>query len=245
MTPAPAPAHEPGSSSVAHVFVSDLEAPHLDEADHHHLVQVLRGRAGEVVTASDGAGRWRACRLGSGGALEVDGEVVEVPVAVPALTVGVALTKGARLEVAVQKLTEIGVERIVPILAARSVARWGGDRADRHLRRLRRVAREAAMQSRRTHLPQVAPVADFAAAAAMPGAALAQRGGSPPSLARPVLLVGPEGGWAPEELACDLPTVGLGPPVLRVETAAIAAGALLAALRSGVVRESGGAGNAE
>ncbi|MGI8759322.1 MAG: RsmE family RNA methyltransferase [Acidimicrobiales bacterium] len=241
MTPAPAP--EP--SPVAHVFVADLDELRLDEADHHHLVQVLRGRAGELVTASDGAGRWRPCRLGPGGALQVCGDVVEVPAGAPALTVGVALTKGARLEVAVQKLTELGVDHIVPIAAARSVVRWVGERADHHLRRLRRVAREAAMQSRRVHLPQIAPVAEFAAAAGMPGAALAQPGGSPPSLARAVLLVGPEGGWAPEELAYDLPTVGLGPQVLRAETAAIAAGTLLVALRSGIVTESGDRWNSQ
>jgi hypothetical protein len=65
--------------------------------------------------------------------------------------------------------------------------------------------------------------------------ALAQLGGQPPNLTHPAVLVGPEGGWAPEELSVGLPTVGLGPTVLRVETAAVAAGVLLCGLRAGVV----------
>jgi hypothetical protein len=65
--------------------------------------------------------------------------------------------------------------------------------------------------------------------------ALAQLGGDPPSARATTLAVGPEGGWAPEELALGLPSVGLGPWVLRAETAAVAAGALMAALRAGTV----------
>ena len=148
---------------------------------------------------------------------------------------GIALTKGARLEVAVQKLTELGVERILPFTAVRSVVRWDADGARRRLRRLQRVAREASMQSRRLHLPQVEPVTDFAAVASLPGAAMTEPGGVPPSLEHAILLIGPEGGWAPEELGQRLARVRLGPHVLRAETAAMAAGALLVGLRNRVV----------
>ncbi len=72
-----------------------------------------------------------------------------------ALTVGFALVKGERPELIVQKLTELGIDRIVPFVAERSVVRWDGDRAAGHVERLRRVAREAAMQSRRCWLPEV------------------------------------------------------------------------------------------
>ena len=150
-----------------------------------------------------------------------------------------ALTKGERPEWAVQKLTEAGVDRLVPFVAARSVARWDAGRAAGHGERLRRVAREAAVQSRRLWLPVVEDVAGFAGVAARPGAALAQRGGGPPSLEHPVVLVGPEGGWSDEELAAGLPNVGLGPHVLRAETAAVAAGVLLAAVRAGLVVAGG------
>jgi len=139
----------------------------------------------------------------------------------------------------VQKLTELGVDRIVPFAAARSVARWDGDRAERHVARLRKVAREAAMQCRRAHLPVVDDVVDFATAAAIPGACLADAGGAPPSLDRAVVLVGPEGGWSDEERSAGLPTVGLGAHVLRAETAALTAGALLGALRAGLVDHAG------
>lgn len=199
--------------------------------DRYHLERVLRLRAGDEVTVADGAGGWRQCRFGP--ALEPVTEIARAPRPQPPVTVAFAPVKGARPEWAVQKLTEIGVDRIVPLLAARSVVRWPPGGA--HLVRLRRVAREAAVQSRRLWLPVVDDVVGFAAVAGRPGAALAHPGGRPPSLDRPVLLVGPEGGWDDAELAsCDA-QVGLGPRILRTETAAVVAGALLCALRAGTV----------
>jgi 16S rRNA (uracil1498-N3)-methyltransferase len=223
----------------AHVFVADLETLALDPADEHHLARVLRLRDGEPVTAADGAGLWRPCRW-AGGALEPVGDVAADDPPRPAITVAFALTKGERPEVAVQKLTEVGVDRIVPFAADRSVARWDAERAGRNLDRLRRVAREAAMQSRRAFLPEVADLATFDEVAALPGACLADAGGEPPSLTRPTVLVGPEGGWSDRERAAGLPTVALGPHVLRAETAAIVAGALVVALRAGLCHDHPG-----
>jgi 16S rRNA (uracil1498-N3)-methyltransferase len=225
---------------VAHAFVADPEAPELDDDDRHHLLRVLRVRPGEEVTVSDGAGRWRACRMGPGGVLEPAGEVEVVPRPRPAVGVGVALTKADRPEIAIQKLTELGVDRILPFVADRSVVRWEGERAVRHVARLRRVAREAAVQARLAFLPDVADLTDFPSVAALPGVARCDRGGAPPSLDRPLLLVGPEGGWSDAERDGGLPAVGLGPTILRAETAAIAAGALLTALRAGAVVARGG-----
>ena len=224
----------------AHVFVDDLDAPALGRGDRHHLERVLRLRPGDHVTASDGAGRWRSCTLAAGAAgLEVAGGVSADERPSPPVTVAFALTKGERPEWAVQKLTEVGVDRIVPVAAARSVVRWTPERAAAQVERMRRVAREAAMQCRRTWLPEVEDVAGFAAVAGRTGAALAAPGGDPPSLAHPVVLVGPEGGWADEELASGLPRVALGAHVLRAETAAVLAGGLLCALRSGIVTQRG------
>ena len=194
---------------------------------------MLRLRAGEELTVSDGAGGVLRCRFGP--RLEPVGEVQRVPRPAPPVTVAFVVVKGQRPEWAVQKLTEIGVDRIVPLLAARSVVRWPPGEVGGQLARLRRVAREAAMQSRRAWLPAVEGVTPFADVAAEAAAALAHPGGEPPSLDRPVLLVGPEGGWDGAELASGLPQVGLGPSVLRAETAAVVAGALLCALRAGVV----------
>jgi 16S rRNA (uracil1498-N3)-methyltransferase len=225
----------------AHAFVADLEAPALDDGDEHHLLRVLRLAAGSDVTAGDGAGRWRACRLTGGRALEVAGPIVAEPRPAPPITVAFALVKGERPELVVQKLTELGVDRIVPFVAGRSVVRWDRGRADRQVERWRTIARQAAMQCRRTWLPEVAPVAGFDSVAALPGAALADAAGAPPTLDRPVVLVGPEGGWTPDEREAGLPTVALGAHVLRAETAAITAGAILAALRAGILdaRRSG------
>ena len=224
----------------AHVFVDDLDDPVLSPDDLHHLARVLRLRAGESVSVSDGRGGRRACEW-------VDDDVGVVPVGEversasppsPRLTIGVALAKGDKPEWAVQKLTECGIDEIVVFAADRSVVRWSDDRAPRHLARLQRVAREAAMQSRRVWLPTVS-WSTFSSVAGLPGAALADVGGVAPTLAHPAVLVGPEGGWSETELGCPLPRVALGRHVLRAETAAVAAGVLLAALREDLVRTGG------
>lgn len=195
---------------------------------------MLRLRPGDPLTVSDGAGGRLACRFGP--ALEPVGEVETVARAGPQVTVAFAVVKGQRPEWAVQKLTEIGVDRIVPLLSARSVVRWPPGEAGTQVARLRRVAREASMQSRRVWLPVVDTVTPFQVLAGEPGAAIAHPGGGPPSLDRPVVLIGPEGGWEEAELAAaGAERVGLGPSVLRTETAAVVAGTLLCALRAGVV----------
>ena len=223
-------------SSRAHLFVSEVDRPEVDSADRHHVERVLRVRAGQVVTVSDGNGRWRTCRWGP--VLEPVGEVVAEDRPVPALTVGFAVPKADRPELATQKLVELGVDRIVLLHTARSVVRWDGDRAARQRQRLARVAREAAMQSRRTWLPHVEGPVEFDDAVAWDGVALADPGGDPPSLERPAVLVGPEGGWSAEEWNRRPATVGLGPQVLRVETAAMVAGAMLVGLRARIVGPS-------
>ena len=153
----------------------------------------------------------------------------------PALTVACALVKGDRPELVVQKLTELGVDHIVLFGADHSVVRWDEAKSTRNGARLRRVAREASMQCRQVWLPQVTTERDFAAVAALRGAARCDRGAPPLTLATPTLLVGPEGGWSPEEREIELPVVSLSDLQLRSETAAIAAGTLLAALRAGIV----------
>jgi 16S rRNA (uracil1498-N3)-methyltransferase len=225
-----------GGEAAAHVFVDDLEAPELSPDDAHHLTRVLRLRDGERVTLSDGRGAWRPFRFGP--RLEPLGAVTASVAPSPAITVAFALVKGDRPELVVQKLTELGVDRIVPFVADRSVVRWDSQRAVRNADRLRRVAREAAMQSRRLRLPEVADLSRFGHLVGQERGrvALAQRGGQPPSLRCPTILIGPEGGWSPAELAHTLPTVALGDQVLRAETAAITAASVLTALRSGLIR---------
>jgi 16S rRNA (uracil1498-N3)-methyltransferase len=219
------------------VFVADLDEPVLEGGDHHHLTRVLRLPPDSDVTAGDGTGRWRACRLGDGPVLAIAGPTASDRRPSPPITVAFALVKGEHPELVVQKLTELGVDRIAPFVAERSVVRREPERAERHVQRWRTIARQASMQCRRTWLPEVAPVSSFGSVAALPGAVLADRGGGRPTLDRPVVLIGPEGGWAPGEWASGLPTVRLGDHVLRAETAAITAGAILAALRAGVLTQ--------
>jgi 16S rRNA (uracil1498-N3)-methyltransferase len=255
---------------VAHAFVADLARPVLDDRDVHHLSRVLRLRPGEVVSASDGRGGSRLCQWTGGADLQpVEGTgtgIVRDARPSPLLTVAFALTKGERPEWAVQKLTETGVDRVVVLATERCVVRWAPSSQNRQLERLREVARLAAMQSRRSWLPAVEGVVAFGdllgggaggpggftggsadgGAGGPGGVALAVPGGAPPTLATPTVLVGPEGGWSDAEMAAIPHHVSLGPHVLRAETAALAAGVLLVALRAGLVspgsRRSGDTG---
>ncbi|MCU1495069.1 MAG: rsmE [Acidimicrobiaceae bacterium] len=255
-------------SASALVFVTDLEDLELGPGDAHHLVDVLRVGPAESVIASDGRGRWRTCALatvavaspqrgaaplrrakGTRGAtrgdasdvqLRATGDVVVAPIPSRPVTVGFAMTKGDRTEWTVQKLTELGVDRIWPLLTARTVVRLGPGEAERRVNRLRRIAREAAAQSRRPFLAEVVeptPLRDAVVSLAGGGAdvLLAEPGGGSLAATTAAVLVGPEGGWAPDELECGLCQVDLGPTVLRSETAAVVAGTLLTALRAGSV----------
>jgi 16S rRNA (uracil1498-N3)-methyltransferase len=226
------------TNAKAHAFVSDLDVPELADEDRHHLARVLRLRTGDLVTVSDGDGRWRVC--GFADVLEPAGPIEHDPSPSPLLTVGFALVKGERPELAVQKLVELGIDHIVPFVAERSVVRWDPAKSEHHHERLTKVARQAAMQSRRSRLPEVERVRVFGEVAARADTALAHRDGEPPSLTWPNVLVGPEGGWSDAERESGLPHVRLASTVLRAETAAIAAGAVLVALREGLVTPADG-----
>ena len=238
----------PWRSAAAQVLVSNLDSPELEPDDLHHLQRVLRLRAGEEVCATNGAGGWRSCAFSASHELEALGEMhQELPPEYP-VTVGFAVVKGERPELIVQKLTELGVDRIWPFMAQRSVVRWDEEKTVKQLERLRRVSRESCAQSRRLWLPEVG----FAADSTRPGraerlasfeqvrnsgAVLANMGGSALKRADRIVLVGPEGGWdlaESEGATC----VSLGEHVLRAETAAITAGVLLTALRAGIATEN-------
>jgi 16S rRNA (uracil1498-N3)-methyltransferase len=247
----PGPPSEPDPRLVAAaalVFVDDLNEPRIDTTDLHHLLDVRRLGPDDPVVAADGAGSWVACRLVPGAdgpgrssrrrsaALVVDGPVERQERPAPRVTVAFAPVKGDRPEWVTQKLTEVGVDRIVLVRAARTVVRWEGERAGRALDRLRRVAREAAAQCRRLWLPEVDGPIDLDRLEPRFGPmALARPGGAPPSLDPPAIVVGPEGGWDEAEVARFPCSVGLGPSVLRAETAALVAGALLCGLRARLV----------
>ena len=219
-------------------FVDDLDRPVLDDDDHHHLARVRRIRDGEEVLLSDGRGAWRRATM--------DGRR-PVPVGArhrcsrprPEVGVGFALTKGHKPEQVVQKLTELGVDRIVPFVAARSVVRWDGAKVAANHERWLRVAREAAMQSRRAWIPTVETVSTYDEVAVRPGSARADVGvaAAAPTVMTPLVLVGPEGGWDDSERRPGQVVVSLADAVLRAETAAVVAGVLLVHARSWPVTE--------
>lgn len=206
--------------AAAHLFVPSLGAPALSDDDLHHL-RVVRVRPTDTVTLSDGQGAWVTAVV-DGGSIRVTSDVTAEPEP-RRVTVATAIPKGDRPEWLVQKLTELGVARIVLVDCERSVVRWDGARAARHLQRLRRVAREAAMQSRRVWLPEVEGVLPFAEVSAGAGVALAELDGGPLASDVHTLVVGPEGGFSTVERSCGRPLVGLSAQVLRVETAALVA----------------------
>ncbi len=192
-------------------------------------------------------------RRGSGAVVAVTGkdvvevlvtEVVTEPRPEPWLVVVQALPKGDRGETAVETMTEVGVDEVVPWAASRCVTRWREGRGDKALTRWRATAAAAAKQSRRARFPVVAELATTAAVAQrLAGAAaavllhedastpLASFG--PPADGEVVVVVGPEGGLSPEELAAfeaaGAAAYRLGPTVLRTSTAGTAALAVLLA----------------
>jgi 16S rRNA (uracil1498-N3)-methyltransferase len=217
----------------------------VDGDEAHHAVAVRRLRVGESVVLTDGAGTSVVGSVTSTGkrAFAVTVSSVErTPEPAPAVEVVQALPKGDRGELAVEVLTEIGVARIVPWAASRSVAVWKGDRADKALARWRATAREAAKQSRRSWLPEVTRLAstdDVVALVADAGLALVLHEGASaplttvevPSAGRIVVVVGPEGGLSDDEVAAftnaGAVAVRLGAEVLRTSTAGVAAVAAL------------------
>jgi 16S rRNA (uracil1498-N3)-methyltransferase len=238
--------------AAAHTFVPALDDDvTVDEDAGHHLSRVRRVRAGEVVTAADGDGRWRpyaVVRARRGAVdLHAQGAPVREPELVPRLVVAFALTKGAKPDLAVQKLTELGVDRATLLSTSRAVPRWGEDRAAAAVARLCRIAREAAAQCRRARVPDVDGVLPVTELRGRPGLVIADPGGDEPDrLAAPpggewVLVVGPEGGFAPDEAVAleGGQRLRLGPHVLRAETAAIAGAAVLAPRRAPSVAPSG------
>jgi len=211
-------------SSAAHVFVDSVESPVVGVDDEHHLFRVMRLRDGETVTVSDGLGRWRATTVASGGLVPSgDVQVGEEP---PVCTVATAIPKGDRLDWMVQKLTEVGVHEIVLVQFDRSVVRWDERKAAQQMARLRRIAREAAMQSRRTVVPILIGPVPASDVLTRPDAVLADPSGDHGPLGSCV-VIGPEGGFSPDEWELCPRRVCLGGTVLRVETAA-----LVAAVRS-------------
>ncbi|MFB7457747.1 16S rRNA (uracil(1498)-N(3))-methyltransferase [Streptomyces sp. NPDC056188] len=219
----------------------------LDGPEGRHAVSVKRLRPGEDVVLTDGRGRWTegVVKAAEGKDRLVIADLatlVEEPPESPRITVVQALPKGDRGELAVETMTEVGVDAIVPWSASRCITQWKGDRGLKALGKWRATAREAGKQSRRVRFPEVADAATTKQVAALLAgadfAAVLHESGEErlataelPARGEIVLVVGPEGGVSPEELAqfrdAGAKPYVLGPTVLRTSTAGTAATALL------------------
>ncbi|MCF3129592.1 16S rRNA (uracil(1498)-N(3))-methyltransferase [Streptomyces olivochromogenes] len=221
----------------------------LDGPEGRHAVSVKRLQPGEEVVLTDGAGRYAVCDVigteGKDRLIVHMSTVDEEPEGSPRITVVQALPKGDRGEVAVETMTEVGVDAIVPWQAARCITQWKGDRGLKALGKWRATAREAGKQSRRVRFPEIADAATTKQVAALLAkadfAAVLhsdfEYGSEPlataelPTDGEIVLVVGPEGGVCREELAlfhdAGAKAYVLGATVLRTSTAGTAAAALL------------------
>ncbi|WP_340540336.1 16S rRNA (uracil(1498)-N(3))-methyltransferase [Nocardioides sp. GXZ039] len=226
----------PGLDGVA---VGDVVRVEGDEA--HHAVAVRRMRAGESLVLTDGAGTAITGTVSGVGKRQLDVTVESVQTSeepAPSVVVVQALPKGDRGELAVEVLTEVGVARVVPWAAARSVAVWKGERAAKSLARWRSTAREAAKQARRIWHPEVSALAGTADVVELIAAAdlavvlhedaeAALAAVPVPETGSIVVVVGPEGGLTDEEVTAftdaGAVSVRLGAEVLRTSTAGLAA----------------------
>ena len=232
----------------------------LDGPEGRHAALVRRLQPRERIDLTDGAGLVAECVILQSDGYALDLEVQDLrmlPAPSPRLTVVQGLAKGERGEMAVETMTEIGVDVIVPWSAGRSIAQWKGERGAKSLAKWRSTAREAAKQSRRFWWPEVTEPTTTARVAKLlagpgvpivlheeaelplagielPAAGAAAGGNGAPN--EVVLVVGPEGGITPEELMqfaeAGAAPYRMGPTVLRTSTAGTAAAAVLLA-RSG------------
>ncbi|MFI5929213.1 16S rRNA (uracil(1498)-N(3))-methyltransferase [Micromonospora sp. NPDC051543] len=220
----------------------------LDGPEGHHAATVQRLRVGEELLLADGRGGTAAAVVTAVGRGSLEVAVTSRGYAdapVPRIVTVQGIAKGDRGELAVQAMTEVGVDEIVPWAASRSVAQWRGDRGVRAREKWVATAREAAKQARRPWLPVVAGAPDESTATvarriagAAAGFVLHEEADEPltrvdlPSGGEIVLVVGPEGGIDRAELTAFREAGGrpvrLGPEVLRTSTAGVAALSVLA-----------------
>jgi 16S rRNA (uracil1498-N3)-methyltransferase len=202
----------------------------LPDGEAHHVLKVLRGRSGDQVEVVDTAGRLFAAELRGGGEVVVVAELAAPDVTDTRVTLYQAVPKGGRMDLVVEKATEVGVTSIVPLLTERGVV----NPREGKVERWRRVAEAAARQSLRLGVPEVSEPVPFADAVVRAGEAgvLLHNGPDIPDVETIIgspagLFVGPEGGWSGDELGiaeeAGIVLGGLGPYRLRSETAGIVA----------------------
>lgn len=230
--------------SAPRFFAADVSGERVavtgDEA--RHAIRVLRVRPGERVSVADGRGV-----VVEGPVIAADRDLVvevedrrTVPRPRPSLVVVQAIPKRGKLDLVVQKLTELGADVFRPLAAARSVSRWDGPKGKAQVERLSAIAHESAKQARRAFVPAIEGPATLDSLGPLPAVSYVLDSEATERLGRalPVespeevaIIVGPEGGFTPEEISrlarSGATPVTLGPLILRTETAALAAAAVV------------------
>lgn len=224
------------------LFVAALAAGELTVGgdEHHYLARVRRARVGDAVELVDGAGRRAHAvieRIGDSATVLRAGAVELAATAGPRVRVLVPPIKGHRMDSCLEKLVEVGADEIVVWPAARAVVRLDGHRRAARLAHYQAIAQAAARQSGRAEVPQVTYAGSLGEAiAALPAGARVVLDPAADRAAFPAagdltVISGPEGGFAPEELdaLAGWTAIGLGPRILRAETAPVIAVALVRA----------------
>lgn len=237
------------AGAVAHAFTPELDDDlTLEGGPAHHLGRVRRLRVDERVTVANGDGSWRLYEVARVERQRIVLHAVAVTVLEPTPSIRIVLafapTKGGQPERVVQQATELGVDELRILMTERTVVRWHGEREPAARARLERVATEAAGQCFRSRIPLLGPCVAPDDLDAAPGLIVTLRDGerwlSPPRASEWVAVVGPEGGFTRSELNGfgDAPHLGLGEYVLRAETAATSAAAILTSIRASGARRS-------
>jgi 16S rRNA (uracil1498-N3)-methyltransferase len=199
----------------------------LPEGEAHHVLKVLRGRSGDILEVVDAGQRLFIAELRGGDEAAIL-EALETPAEDGEISLYQAVPKGGRMDLVVEKATEVGVARIVPLVTERGVVKP----RDGKVERWRRVAEAAARQSLRLHVPEVLGPVYFSEAVQGAGGVLLHNAPDLDPLeavvSSPVsLFVGPEGGWSEEEMRLaeevGVAFARLGPYRLRSETAGMVA----------------------
>ena len=219
------------------VKIGDID---LDGGESHHIYDVLRLGEGDEIELFDDHGNTAIAIIvaATGARVTVHVDRISAPTPGFQLTIASALPKGERADWMIEKLSELGVARFVPLQTARSVVHPSGESK---LTRWKRLATESAKQSRRPGIMQIEPLTPLVSLfsslpplglylAPIPAAPSLISIVHPSRMSRLALVIGPEGGWSPEELelfkAHNIPPVRLTITILRIETAAITAAAL-------------------
>lgn len=227
-------------------WLSD-ETIEIKDGDHHHIANVMRMQNGDEIICCHPDGRSALCEIAEINNTNISCRIVkwldenkELPVFI---TIAQGLPKGDKLDLIIQKGTELGASGFIPFQAERSIVKWDHKKAEKKIARLEKIAKEASEQSHRTKIPEIHPVASFPQLLkssktfdhTFVASEVEAKKDQPLYLSEQLknikhndsvlIVIGPEGGFSDQELQAlaneKFQAVRLGPRILRTETAAL------------------------